>query len=132
MCCGCHFCFYFLAVFLEVFFALFFFAPPAFLVAPPFLSRRCGTMIVQAEGNATFPDFPIGRMTRKAMTLKSDIDTLFDHDELLALIAAVREARKVAWEFFLICRRMHRDSVAAEVFFQGNREKHPWLTEGDE
>ena len=33
--------------------------------------RRCGTMIVQAEGNATFPDFPIGRMTRKAMTLKS-------------------------------------------------------------
>jgi len=33
--------------------------------------RRGGTMVVQAEGNATFPDFPIGRMTRKAMTLKS-------------------------------------------------------------
>jgi len=33
--------------------------------------RRMGTMIVQAEGNQTFPDFPLGRMTRKGMTLKS-------------------------------------------------------------
>jgi threonine dehydrogenase-like Zn-dependent dehydrogenase len=33
--------------------------------------RRGGTMVVQAEGNATFPDFPIGRLTRKGMTLKS-------------------------------------------------------------
>ena len=28
-------------------------------------------MIVQGEGNQTFPDFPIGRLTRKGMTLKS-------------------------------------------------------------
>ena len=33
--------------------------------------RRGGTMVVQAEGNATFDDFPIGRLTRKGMTLKS-------------------------------------------------------------
>jgi threonine dehydrogenase-like Zn-dependent dehydrogenase len=33
--------------------------------------RRGGTMVIQGEGNATFPDFPIGRMTRKGMTLKS-------------------------------------------------------------
>ena len=33
--------------------------------------RRGGTMIVQGEGNQKFPDFPIGRMTRKGMTLKS-------------------------------------------------------------
>jgi len=33
--------------------------------------RRGGTMVVQSEGNAVFPDFPIGRLTRKAMTLKS-------------------------------------------------------------
>ena len=33
--------------------------------------RRAGTMVVQAEGNQKFPDFPIGRMTRKGMTLKS-------------------------------------------------------------
>jgi threonine dehydrogenase-like Zn-dependent dehydrogenase len=33
--------------------------------------RRGGTMIVQGEGNQTFPDFPIGRVTRKGMTLKS-------------------------------------------------------------
>jgi threonine dehydrogenase-like Zn-dependent dehydrogenase len=33
--------------------------------------RRGGTMVVQGEGNATFPDFPIGRLTRKGMTLKS-------------------------------------------------------------
>jgi threonine dehydrogenase-like Zn-dependent dehydrogenase len=28
-------------------------------------------MVVQGEGNQTFPDFPIGRLTRKGMTLKS-------------------------------------------------------------
>jgi threonine dehydrogenase-like Zn-dependent dehydrogenase len=33
--------------------------------------RRGGTMVVQGEGNAKFPDFPIGRLTRKGMTLKS-------------------------------------------------------------
>jgi len=32
---------------------------------------RGGTMVVQGEGNQLFPDFPIGRMTRKGMTLKS-------------------------------------------------------------
>ena len=35
------------------------------------LKRRGGTMVVQAEGNQTFPDFPIGRLTRKGITLKS-------------------------------------------------------------
>ena len=33
--------------------------------------RRGGTMVVQGEGNQTFPDFPIGRLTRKGITLKS-------------------------------------------------------------
>ena len=33
--------------------------------------RRGGTMVVQAEGNQKFADFPIGRLTRKGMTLKS-------------------------------------------------------------
>jgi len=33
--------------------------------------RRGGTMVVQADGNAEFPSFPIGRVTRKGMTLKS-------------------------------------------------------------
>ena len=33
--------------------------------------RRGGTMVVQGEGNQVFPDFPIGRLTRKGMTLKS-------------------------------------------------------------
>jgi threonine dehydrogenase-like Zn-dependent dehydrogenase len=33
--------------------------------------RRAGTMVVQGEGNATFPDFPLGRLTRKGITLKS-------------------------------------------------------------
>jgi threonine dehydrogenase-like Zn-dependent dehydrogenase len=33
--------------------------------------RRMGTMVVQGEGNQVFPDFPIGRLTRKGMTLKS-------------------------------------------------------------
>jgi threonine dehydrogenase-like Zn-dependent dehydrogenase len=33
--------------------------------------RRGGTMIVQGDGNQEFPNFPIGRLTRKGMTLKS-------------------------------------------------------------
>jgi threonine dehydrogenase-like Zn-dependent dehydrogenase len=33
--------------------------------------RREGVMVVQGEGNQKFPDFPIGRLTRKGMTLKS-------------------------------------------------------------
>jgi threonine dehydrogenase-like Zn-dependent dehydrogenase len=33
--------------------------------------RRGATMVVQAEGNQEFPSFPIGRLTRKGMTLKS-------------------------------------------------------------
>jgi threonine dehydrogenase-like Zn-dependent dehydrogenase len=33
--------------------------------------RRGGTMVVQGEGNQEFPNFPIGRLTRKGMTLKS-------------------------------------------------------------
>jgi threonine dehydrogenase-like Zn-dependent dehydrogenase len=33
--------------------------------------RRGGTMVVQAEGNQEFPSFPIGRLTRKGITLKS-------------------------------------------------------------
>jgi threonine dehydrogenase-like Zn-dependent dehydrogenase len=33
--------------------------------------RRGATMVIQGEGNAKFPDFPIGRLTRKGMTLKS-------------------------------------------------------------
>src|SRR5206468_9794720 len=33
--------------------------------------RRGATMVVQGEGNQEFPSFPIGRLTRKAMTLKS-------------------------------------------------------------
>jgi threonine dehydrogenase-like Zn-dependent dehydrogenase len=33
--------------------------------------RRGATMVVQAEGNQDFPSFPIGRLTRKGMTLKS-------------------------------------------------------------
>jgi threonine dehydrogenase-like Zn-dependent dehydrogenase len=33
--------------------------------------RRGGTMVVQGEGNQVFPSFPIGRLTRKGMTLKS-------------------------------------------------------------
>ena len=35
------------------------------------LKRRAGTMVVQGEGNQEFPSFPIGRLTRKAITLKS-------------------------------------------------------------
>jgi threonine dehydrogenase-like Zn-dependent dehydrogenase len=35
------------------------------------MKRRGGTMVVQADGNQEFPSFPIGRMTRKGITLKS-------------------------------------------------------------
>src|SRR5262249_55788091 len=35
------------------------------------VKRRGATMVVQGEGNSTFPDFPIGRLTRKGITLKS-------------------------------------------------------------
>jgi len=35
------------------------------------LKRRAGTMVVQGEGNQEFPNFPIGRLTRKGITLKS-------------------------------------------------------------
>jgi threonine dehydrogenase-like Zn-dependent dehydrogenase len=41
------------------------------LLAIEALRRRAGTMVVQAEGNQEFPSFPIGRLTRKAITLKS-------------------------------------------------------------
>jgi threonine dehydrogenase-like Zn-dependent dehydrogenase len=34
-------------------------------------TRRGATMVVQGEGNQEFPSFPIGRLTRKGMTLKS-------------------------------------------------------------
>jgi threonine dehydrogenase-like Zn-dependent dehydrogenase len=33
--------------------------------------RRAATMVVQGDGNAVFPNFPMGRLTRKGMTLKS-------------------------------------------------------------
>lgn len=33
--------------------------------------RRGGTMVVQGEGDQTFASFPIGRLTRKGITLKS-------------------------------------------------------------
>jgi threonine dehydrogenase-like Zn-dependent dehydrogenase len=35
------------------------------------LKRRGGTMVVQGEGTQEFPNFPIGRLTRKGITLKS-------------------------------------------------------------
>ena len=35
------------------------------------LKRRGGTMVVQGEGNQQLPSFPIGRLTRKGITLKS-------------------------------------------------------------
>ena len=35
------------------------------------LKRRAGTMVVQGEGNQEFPNFPIGRLTRKGITLRS-------------------------------------------------------------
>jgi threonine dehydrogenase-like Zn-dependent dehydrogenase len=33
--------------------------------------RRGATMVVQGEGNSTYPDFPLGRLTRKGITMKS-------------------------------------------------------------
>jgi threonine dehydrogenase-like Zn-dependent dehydrogenase len=41
------------------------------LVGIEALKRRAGTMVVQGEGNQEFPNFPIGRLTRKGITLKS-------------------------------------------------------------
>src|SRR5262245_49701245 len=41
------------------------------LLAIEALKRRAGTMVVQGEGNQEFPNFPIGRLTRKGITLKS-------------------------------------------------------------
>ena len=45
--------------------------PKAVLLGIEATKRRGGTMVVQGEGNQVFPDFPIGRLTRKGMTLKS-------------------------------------------------------------
>ena len=45
--------------------------PAALVLGIEALKRRAGTMLVQGEGNQTFPDFPIGRLTRKGITLKS-------------------------------------------------------------
>jgi threonine dehydrogenase-like Zn-dependent dehydrogenase len=41
------------------------------LLALEATKRRGATMVVQAEGNQEFPSFPIGRLTRKGITLKS-------------------------------------------------------------
>src|SRR5438067_4143016 len=45
--------------------------PAPTLLAIEALKRRGGTMVVQGEGNQEFPSFPIGRLTRKGITLKS-------------------------------------------------------------
>jgi threonine dehydrogenase-like Zn-dependent dehydrogenase len=45
--------------------------PKPVLLGVEATKRRGGTMVVQGEGNQVFPDFPIGRLTRKGMTLKS-------------------------------------------------------------
>jgi threonine dehydrogenase-like Zn-dependent dehydrogenase len=45
--------------------------PGPMMLAIEATKRRGATLVVQGEGNATFPDFPIGRMTRKGITLKS-------------------------------------------------------------
>ena len=53
--------------------------------------RRGATMVIQGEGNATFPDFPIGRITRKGMTLKSARGHSYRAVELaLSLLASRR------------------------------------------
>jgi len=45
--------------------------PKPILLGIEATKRRGGTMVVQGEGNQEFPNFPIGRLTRKGMTLKS-------------------------------------------------------------
>lgn len=45
--------------------------PAPVLLGVEATKRRGGTMVVQGEGNQKFADFPIGRLTRKGMTLKS-------------------------------------------------------------
>jgi len=45
--------------------------PDPILLGIEATKRRAGVMVVQGEGNQTFPDFPIGRLTRKGITLKS-------------------------------------------------------------
>ena len=45
--------------------------PGPMMLAIEAAKRRAATLVVQGEGNATFPDFPIGRLTRKGITLKS-------------------------------------------------------------
>jgi threonine dehydrogenase-like Zn-dependent dehydrogenase len=45
--------------------------PAPILLGIEATKRRGGTMVVQGEGNQEFPSFPIGRLTRKGMTLKS-------------------------------------------------------------
>jgi threonine dehydrogenase-like Zn-dependent dehydrogenase len=52
--------------------------------------RRGATMVVQGEGNQTFPDFPIGRMTRKGMTLKSARGHSYRAVELALAVLASR------------------------------------------
>ena len=45
--------------------------PGPMMLAIESAKRRAATLVVQGEGNSTFPDFPIGRLTRKGITLKS-------------------------------------------------------------
>jgi threonine dehydrogenase-like Zn-dependent dehydrogenase len=45
--------------------------PQPVLLGIEALKRRGGTMVVQGEGDQQFPSFPIGRLTRKGITLKS-------------------------------------------------------------
>ena len=45
--------------------------PKPMLLGIEATKRRAGTMVVQGEGNQEFPNFPIGRLTRKGITLKS-------------------------------------------------------------
>jgi threonine dehydrogenase-like Zn-dependent dehydrogenase len=45
--------------------------PGPMMLAIESAKRRAATLVVQGEGNATFPDFPIGRLTRKGITIKS-------------------------------------------------------------
>ena len=45
--------------------------PGPMMLAIESARRRAATLVVQGEGNSTVPDFPIGRLTRKGITLKS-------------------------------------------------------------